>query len=180
MEPGHQASTKSPAVQLRGARHAVPLKPAIFNQEGLPADSGRNVRVKLTTGHIADVAESSLRYRDGLREKEITTDNKMIVAEDVGNQALSWLTRPSVSQQDFREQVPAPVFRVMDYYVLDRDEGGDDDYHKGTELSTAACAAKIHGANPACVRAYPDSANRWKMLSLWRRKQQHQLHRHLP
>ena len=50
----------------------------------------------------------------------------------------------------------------MDYYVLDRDEGGDDDYHKCTELSTATCAAKIHGANPACVRAYPDSANRWK------------------
>ena len=97
MEPGHQASTKSPAVQLRGARPAVSLKPAIYDREGLPADSGRNVRVKLTTGHIADVTESSLRYRDGLREKEITTDKKMIVAEDLGNEALSWLTRPSVA-----------------------------------------------------------------------------------
>ena len=35
------------------------------------------------------------------------------------------------------------------------------DYHKEPELSTETCTAQIHGANPYCTRAFPDSPQRW-------------------
>ena len=74
---GHTATTQ-PAVQLRRARPEVSLKPAFYHEDGQPADSGRNVRVRLITDHLADVSESALRYKDGLREDHITTDQETI------------------------------------------------------------------------------------------------------
>ena len=118
VELGHTATTQ-PAVQLRRARPEVSLKAAFYQQDGQPADSGRSVRVRLNTGHIADVSESALRYKDGLREDQITTDQETLVYEDDNNKGLGWLAKPDVAQEDFRLQVPAFASRIMDFHVLD-------------------------------------------------------------
>ena len=85
--------------------------------------------MRLSTGHLADVSESALRYKDGLREDQITTDQETLVYEE-NNKGLGWLAKPDVAKEDFRLQVPASTSRIMDFHVLDQPEGGKHDYHQ--------------------------------------------------
>ena len=113
------------AVPLREAQPKVTLIPATYLPDGQPTGSGRNVRVKLATGHYAVVPGASLRHEDGLRENEIKTGLDMIVEEDVDNGALRWTARHEDASKNYRLQTPAATGRVMGYYVLDQKPGGN-------------------------------------------------------